>query len=419
MSVYFLSNLMRTHTDAENEVRTNRMLANITFKNVLEESVRSNTCGCETCRLACNLSGESVSQMVEFAYRPKISRWGDEEDEFVPLFDIKKTVIPILENKQLITGSDLEYSLLVKSGINLMEDELPSIPLYRNSQIPWIDLRYIHLMEPKRPGLEETFQETSEWSEITAESIKETYQYNQIIKHGLRGSFLVKSAQLSQCMTGFFKNPFEEPMNKNVRKFKTVTPNNWLDIEKNNWLKKMNVALPDWSDSLMDESKQSYQAALNLIKKAICDYKTNLRLADEEFWWRDLDEPGVYCHHLKRYADLIQMLAAFTERATDVLLGELKDTAHDLATVLEVLIKSERGYSPEEPVTVKDNVIKENECGICGEDTQATSLYAFKPCYHTYYFCDHCVTNCHVCPNNCPKTKKKKKLYLANIDFGK
>ena len=48
----------------------------------------------------------------------------------------------------------------------------------------------------------------------------------------------------------------------------------------------------------------------------------------------------------------------FTERATDVLLGELKDTAHDLATVLEVLIKSERGYSPEEPVTVKDNVIK-------------------------------------------------------------
>ena len=36
-------------------------------------------------------------------------------------------------------------------------------------------------MEPKRPGLEETFQETSEWSEITAEFLKETYQYNQII----------------------------------------------------------------------------------------------------------------------------------------------------------------------------------------------------------------------------------------------
>ena len=108
------------------------------------------------------------------------------------------------------------------------------------------------------------------------------------------------------------------------------------------------------------------------------------------------------------------MLATFTERATDVLLRELKDTVPDLATVLKMLIKIERGYSPEEPTTVKKNVIKEIKCGICGKDTQATSLYASK-----FYFCDRWVTNCKVCPNNCPPTKKKKKLFLAYRDFGK
>ena len=56
----------------------------------------------------------------------------------------------------------------------------------------------------------------------------------------------------------------------------------------------MDVSLPDWVDLVIDESKQSYQAKLNIIKKTICDYKTNLRLADEEFWWRDLDEPEAY-----------------------------------------------------------------------------------------------------------------------------
>jgi hypothetical protein len=277
--------------------------------------------------------GNDANELLDYEYKAIIN---ENEEPSVPTKVFNFQNWSLNDNKIINSRDNMPNKIIdnILASLNIDGEERPIKLIARHNPIDYEKLKnmdylgyYSIVASDGTQSYEETYFEEDQDIQSS-----DTDHYNFKLKIFHKTAFMYRAMRTAQFITGFFRNPSEDP---NLQ-IGLTDSSFWVDNGRE-LLENTRCSISDWATAVSKGAARQWTEYTNNFESDLMEMKNNLRLDDDEYW-RDVGET-YQIEFLKKYYDLWQLYAKVCLRASKYLFKKNETLGHDLGFVLDSTLK--------------------------------------------------------------------------------